>query len=41
MGAQNVIIKGGHFNDKESVDTLFDGENHYEISAVHKLLQSV
>ena len=30
---QNVIIKGGHFNGEESFDTLFDGENYYEISA--------
>lgn len=34
LGAQNVIIKGGHFNGEESVDTLFDGENHYEIAAI-------
>ena len=34
LGAQNVIIKGGHFNGEESVDTLFDGENHYEIAAM-------
>lgn len=40
MGAQNVIIKGGHFNDKESVDTLFDGENHYEISAVRVITKN-
>ena len=33
LGPQNVIIKGGHFNGEESVDTLFDGENYYEISA--------
>lgn len=31
-GAKNVIIKGGHFeNSQESVDTLYDGQNHYEI----------
>lgn len=34
LGVQNVIVKGGHFNGDESVDTLYDGENHYEISAM-------
>lgn len=34
MGAENVIIKGGHFNGDESVDTFFDGKNHYELSSV-------
>ena len=34
LGAKNVIIKGGHFNGEESVDTLFNGENHYEIAAM-------
>lgn len=32
-GAKNVIIKGGHFNNDESVDTLYDGINHYEIAS--------
>lgn len=31
-GVKNVIIKGGHFeNSEESVDTLYDGQNHYEL----------
>lgn len=34
MGVKNVIIKGGHFTGDESVDTLYDGENHYEIAAM-------
>ncbi len=33
MGAKNVIIKGGHFNTNKSIDTLFDGENYYNIEA--------
>ncbi len=32
-GAEYVIIKGGHFNGEESVDTLYDGKNHYEIAS--------
>ena len=34
MGVKNVIIKGGHFTGDESVDTLYDGENHYEIAVM-------
>lgn len=34
MGVQNIIIKGGHFSGEESVDTLYDGKNHYEISSM-------
>lgn len=33
MGAETVIIKGGHFNGEESTDTFYDGSNHYEISS--------
>lgn len=33
MGAETVIIKGGHFNGDESTDTFYDGSNHYEISS--------
>lgn len=33
MGAETVIIKGGHFNGDESTDTFYDGRNHYEISS--------
>lgn len=33
-GVKNVIIKGGHFeNSEESVDTLYDGQNHYELAS--------
>ncbi len=32
-GAKNVIIKGGHFTNEESVDTLYDGANHYEVAS--------
>lgn len=34
MGAENVIIKGGHFKGEESTDTFYDGKNHYEISSM-------
>ena len=34
LGVKNVIIKGGHFTGDESIDTLYDGENHYEIAAM-------
>ena len=32
MGAENVLIKGGHLKGKDSIDTFFDGKRFYRFS---------
>jgi hydroxymethylpyrimidine/phosphomethylpyrimidine kinase len=33
LGAQNVLLKGGHWDGENSVDLCFDGERLFELTA--------